>query len=95
MLLQARHIEAPSSDLIHVGEFSEQIQLIFTMNQLNHPLNSASMTYEPAYHDVHVEPICAAVQHSLSFRGQIGEVRGQHRRRYLCRSPHLPPLFPR
>lgn len=49
-----------------------------------------------AYHDVHVEPIGAAVKHAPSFRGQVGEVGGKHRGRYFRRFPHIcRPVLPR
>jgi hypothetical protein len=40
-----------------------------------------------SYHDVHVEPVGAEAEHTLSLGGEVGEVRREHRRRYL-RSRH-------
>jgi len=38
-----------------------------------------------SYHDVHVEPVGAEAEHALGLRGEIGEVRWEHRRCYLRR----------
>jgi hypothetical protein len=36
-----------------------------------------------SYHDVHVQPVGAKAEHALGLRGEVGEVRREHRRRYL------------